>query len=99
MRDDAGPTPERVRQAVAEGWGTTPDALQSKRRTKDLTVPRQVAMFLIKELFDLPLVEIGRLFGGRDHSTVIHSIAKVEEDMTTDPAFRQRVESLRTALR
>ena len=92
-------TPERVRQKVAEAWGTTPEALQSKKRTKDLTVPRQVAMFLTRELFDLPLVEIGRLFGGRDHSTVIHSISKVEEEMAGDPAFRQRVETLRQSLR
>ena len=92
-------SPERVRARVAEAWGTTPEALQSKKRTKDLTVPRQVAMWLTRELFDLPLVEIGRLFGGRDHSTVIHSIGKVEEDMQADAAFRERVEQLRAALR
>ncbi len=92
-------TPERVRDRVAEAWNTSPEALQSKKRTKDLTVPRQVAMFLTRELFDMPLVEIGRLFGGRDHSTVIHSIAKVEEDMTTDAGFRQRVDAIRQSLR
>jgi chromosomal replication initiator protein len=96
---DAGATPDRVRQAVARAFNTTPEALQSKKRTKDLTVPRQVAMFLIKDLFDVSLVEIGRMFGGRDHSTVIHSIAKVEEEMSTDPAFRQRVEELRASFR
>jgi chromosomal replication initiator protein len=94
-----GLTPQKVRDRVAEAWGTTPDALQSKKRTKDLTIPRQVAMYLIKEMFDLALVEIGRLFGGRDHSTVIHSIAKVEEDMATDAAFRTRVGELRDSLR
>jgi chromosomal replication initiator protein len=96
---DGGATPERVRHAVAEAWGTTAEALQSKRRTKDLTVPRQVAMFLIKELFDQSLVEIGKLFGGRDHSTVIHSVAKVEEELRTDAAFRQRVEQIRATFR
>jgi len=99
-----GPTsdqlsPERLRQKVAEAWSTSSEALQSKKRTKDLTVPRQVAMWLTRELFDMPLVEIGRLFGGRDHSTVIHSIAKVEEDMTADPAFRQRVDQIRSSFR
>jgi chromosomal replication initiator protein len=94
-----GMTPERVREKVALAWGTTAEALQSKKRTKDLTVPRQVAMFLIKEAFDLPLVEVGRLFGGRDHSTVIHSIGKVEEDMAGDEAFRRRVEAVRGSLR
>ncbi|HEX8695629.1 MAG TPA: chromosomal replication initiator protein DnaA [Longimicrobium sp.] len=94
-----GPSPERVREKVAEAWGTTAEALQSKKRTKDLTVPRQVAMYLTRDLFDLPLVEIGRLFGGRDHSTVIHSIGKVEEDMAGDDAFRKRVEEIRRSLR
>jgi chromosomal replication initiator protein len=94
-----GLTPQKVRDKVAEAWGTTPDALQSKKRTKDLTIPRQVAMYLIKEMFDLALVEIGKLFGGRDHSTVIHSVAKVEEDMAADPAFRRRVGELRDSLR
>ena len=94
-----GLTPHRVRDKVAEAWGTTSEALQSKKRTKDLTIPRQVAMYLIKEMFDLALVEIGKLFGGRDHSTVIHSIDKVQEDMAADPAFRQRVEELRDGMR
>jgi chromosomal replication initiator protein len=91
-------TPEIVRRRVAEAWSTTAEALESKRRTKDLTVPRQVAMFLIKELLDLSLVEIGKVFGGRDHSTVIHSVDKVREEMRRDPAFRERVETIRTTL-
>jgi chromosomal replication initiator protein len=94
-----GLSPEQVREKVARAWGTTVEALQSKKRTKDLTIPRQVAMYLIKEAFDLALVEVGRLFGGRDHSTVIHSIAKVEEDMAADEGFRRRVQALRETLR
>ncbi|HEX9936381.1 MAG TPA: chromosomal replication initiator protein DnaA [Longimicrobium sp.] len=92
-------SPERIRERVAQAFNTTPEQLQSKKRTKDLTVPRQVAMYLTRELFDLPLVEIGKLFGGRDHSTVIHSIGKVEEDMAADPGFRQRVDQIRASLR
>jgi chromosomal replication initiator protein len=92
-------TPDLVRRRVAEAWGVTPDLLQSKKRTKNLTVPRQVAMYLIKEAFDLSLVEIGKLFGGRDHSTVIHSIGKVEEDMRADPDLRERIDAIRAALR
>ena len=92
-------TPERVRRRVAEEWGVTDEALQSKKRTKDLTVPRQVAMYLIKELFNLPLVEIGKRFGGRDHSTVIHSVGKVVEDLAADPEFRRRVDAVRAKLK
>lgn len=91
-------SPNLVRQRVAEAWGVSPEGLQSKRRTKDLTIPRQVAMYLIKEMFDLSLVDIGKLFGGRDHSTVIHSVTKVEEEMADDSTFRERVSGLRDSL-
>ncbi len=90
--------PDAVRARVAEAWGVSAEGLQSKKRTKDLTVPRQVAMYLIKDLFGLSLVEIGKMFGGRDHSTVIHSIDKVEEEMRTDEEFRARVEQARRSL-
>ena len=92
-------SPERIRETVAERWKVSADDLISKRRTKDLTVPRQVAMYLIKDLLDRPLVHIGALFGGRDHSTVIHSIRKVEEALGSDPDFRRRVEAVREELK
>ena len=91
-------TAEEIRSRTAEYWGTTVDALVSKRRTKTLTVPRQVAMYLIKTILDLPYTEIGYLFGGRDHSTVIHSVNKVEADMAADTEFRGRVLRLRDNL-
>ncbi len=91
-------TPERIRLRVAVAWSVSVDGLTSKKRTKELTVPRQVAMFLIRELLDVPLVEIGKLFGGRDHSTVIHSINKIEADLSRDSEFCARVDTLRSAL-
>ncbi len=91
-------TAESIREAVALAWGVTVDGLASKRRTKDLTVPRQVAMYLIRELLYLPLIEIGRLFGGRDHSTVIHSINKVQDELSSDDGFSARVASIRSSL-
>ena len=56
-------------------------------------------MYLIKELFSFSLIDIGRLFGGRDHSTVIHSIAKVEADLETDAELASRVANVRSQLR
>ena len=93
-----GTSAERIRSVVADHWNVREEALSSKRRTKDLTVPRQVAMYLIKDLLDYPLVQIGQLFGGRDHSTVIHSIRKVEETMASDSSFRRSIESVRDEL-
>jgi len=91
-------SPERVRELVARRWRVRPDALASQRRTKDVMVPRQVAMYLIKETLGISLSRIGQLFGGRDHSTVIHSIRKVEDSMRRDAAFRSLVEAAREEL-
>jgi chromosomal replication initiator protein len=98
MSPSAALTPARIREVVARQWGVKPEGLSSKRRTKDLTVPRQVAMFLIKEILDTPLVAIGEVFGGRDHSTVIHSIRKVEDTMEADTDFAARVAGTRELL-
>jgi chromosomal replication initiator protein len=94
---DEGPvlSPERIQDMVARRWRVKPEALASKRRTKDLMVPRQVAMYLIKETLGTSLVQIGEIFGGRDHSTVIHSIRKVQEEMARDPEFRKKVDEAR----
>lgn len=92
---DGGPvlSPERIRELVARRWRVRADALASKRRTKDITVPRQVAMYLMKEMLGMSLARIGEHFGGRDHSTVIHSIRKVEEQMRHDADFRGQVQA------
>ena len=84
-----------ILNAAAKLWGVEPKGLISKRRTRDVTVPRQVAMYLIKEILDPPLTRIGQAFGGRDHSTVIHSIRKVDRDLQADDDFAKRVSRLR----
>jgi chromosomal replication initiator protein len=87
-----------IQQVVAREWGVTPDGLRSKTRTKQLTTPRQVAMYLCRELLALQLVEIGNAFGGRDHSTVIHSLERVAEDMAGEAGFTDRVLKVRGML-
>ena len=94
----AVPSVDRVQEVVALRWGVTPEGLRSKARTKNLTVPRQVAMFLARDLLGMQLVEIGQAFGGRDHSTVIHSVAKVQTQLGDDRQFRERVDSARREL-
>ena len=102
--DDAGswghPTPsiDRVQEVVARRWGVTPEGLRSKARTKTLTIPRQVAMYLARDMLGMQLVEIGQAFGGRDHSTVIHSVDKVERQMMRDRSFKDRIELARQEL-
>ncbi len=92
------PTINRVQEVVARRWGVTPEGLRSKARIKTLTVPRQIAMYLARELLQMQLVEIGHAFGGRDHSTVIHSVDKVQRQMQHDRSFRERVEHARQEL-
>lgn len=91
-------TPERIQEVVANVWKVTPEGLRSKTRTKTLTVPRQAAMHLCRELLGLQLVEIGARFGGRDHSTVIHSLERVEDLLTNDSTFRERMDQARASL-
>jgi chromosomal replication initiator protein len=92
------PTIDKVQEVVAKRWGVTPEGLRSKARIKTLTVPRQIAMYLAREMLQMQLVEIGQSFGGRDHSTVIHSVDKVQQQLRSDRAFRERVESARQEL-
>jgi chromosomal replication initiator protein len=89
---------QAIQKAVAQEWGITPDGLKSKTRTKPLTVPRQAAMLLCRELLGLQLVEIGNAFGGRDHSTVIHSIERATQLSETDSSFQQRLNKVRIKL-
>jgi len=87
-----------IQQAVAKEWGVTVDGLRSKTRTKTLTTPRQIAMYLARELLATQLVEIGNAFGGRDHSTVIHSLEKVQQDVTQDADLKSRINRVRNSL-
>jgi chromosomal replication initiator protein len=87
-----------IQQTVAKEWGVTVDGLRSKTRTKTLTTPRQIAMYLVRELLSTQLVEIGNAFGGRDHSTVIHSLEKVQQSITQDPDLKTRINRIRNSL-
>ncbi len=87
-----------IQIAVAKEWGTTVDGLRSKTRTKALTVPRQIAMYLTRDLLGMQLVEIGAAFGGRDHSTVIHSLDKVTQMMENDHTTQDRIGQIRALL-
>jgi chromosomal replication initiator protein len=88
-----------IAQRVAAEWGVTPEALASKRRTKEVVEPRQVAMHLCREILGMTLTDIGAAFGGRDHSTVIHGLERVHAEMRFNPAFSARIRRLEEALR
>ena len=97
-KPQALPSIDKVQDVVARRWGVTTEGLRSKARIKSLTVPRQIAMYLAREVLNMQLVEIGQAFGGRDHSTVIHSVDKVQRQLARDRSFRDRVDSARAEL-
>ena len=87
-------TCEDVMDAVAAYYSVTVDDLKSPRRSRDVAVPRQIAMYIARELVGAPLTLIGDAFGGRDHSTVNHACQKVSGDMKTSPALTTLVSDL-----
>jgi len=79
---------------VAEEFGVALSELKAKRRNKNIVLPRQVAMYLSRELTDLSLPEIGHLFGGKDHTTVLHSYNKIKEDLNTNEILKNQIERI-----
>jgi chromosomal replication initiator protein len=84
-------TIEIIQKFVAEHYNLKLTELKSRNNSKSVAMPRQVAMYLCKSLTHASLPEIGRSFGGKHHSTVIHSIRKVEELRKTDPVFNSQI--------
>lgn len=87
-------TAEMIMKHVAQLFDIKVSDFRAKGRTRDVAVPRQIAMYLCDELTHLSLVEIGKKFGGRNHSTVIHACRKVKEDMESNSDLRNRVNLL-----
>lgn len=88
-----------VRDLVAAEWGVTPEALISKRRSRELLEPRQVGMLLCREMLGMTLSSTGEAFGGRDHTTVLNSLARIDAARRRDPALDTRIQAMREALR
>jgi chromosomal replication initiator protein len=89
---------EEIQQRVAEGYGISRAELVGSSRAATPLRARQVAIFLTRELTDLSLPQIGRLYGGRDHSTVLNSLRRVEAGLADDPQLAERVQDLRGAI-
>ena len=83
-----------VMEIVADQFDVTIDQLKSKKRTQDLALARQVAMYLAREKVGASLNQIGRAFGKRDHSTVSHAIQKIQRIYNEDPKFKGRIKDL-----
>jgi chromosomal replication initiator protein len=89
---------EEIQKKVAEHYTMRLADMYSDRRSRAVARPRQVAMYLAKKLTDKSLPEIGKKFGGRDHTTVMHAVRKVDDLIAEDPSFAEDVELLRRML-
>ncbi len=88
-------TPQRIVRAVADYYGVNLDQLRSSKRDRAIVVPRQIAMFLIREETDISLLRIGAELGGRDHSTVLHACDKIARELAENDEMRREISAVR----
>ena len=90
--------PERIRSTVANHYKIKIADMDSPKRNAEITLPRQIAMYLCRETTDLSFPKIGKLFGNRHYSTVIHAIEKIENDLLYDDDLRENIEAIKAKL-
>jgi chromosomal replication initiator protein len=90
--------PERIRSTVANHYKIKIADMDSPKRNAEITLPRQVAMYLCRETTDLSLPKIGKLFGNRHYSTVIHAVEKIEDELKHDEELRENIETIKVKL-
>ena len=91
-------TVENIIERTADNFGLEPEAVLSKKRTQEIALTRQVAMYLCRILTDLSLPKIGEIFGGRDHTTVLHAFKKIDTLVSGDADFKNRVELIKNSI-
>lgn len=92
-------TIQDIQRVVGEQFGVKLEDFSAKKRTKSIAFPRQIAMYLSRELTDFSLPKIGEEFGGRDHTTVIHAHEKISNLIKTDPQFQKQIQELENKLK
>jgi len=91
-------TIESIQRVVAENFGMRVIDLKQKNNSRNVVVPRQIAMYLAKQMTEASLPEIGRQFGNKHHTTVMHSIAKIDELRRTDKDLHRTLNKLQEQL-
>ncbi len=91
-------TADRILDQVCKYFSLTKDSLVGKKKNKEVVEPRQIAMYLICELLDLPLTSIGQLFGGRDHTTVIHAREKITNEIRENKRIKVMVDDIKNII-
>lgn len=99
QRDSRKITPELIIDFVAKRYNIEPADILSKKRNQEITAPRQIAIYICREMTDLSTTNIGKAFGDRDHTTIMHSCEKIEKLTRDDFSFKKRVEELMDLIR
>ena len=84
-------TPDLIQEIVARHYNIRVEDIQGNKKPKNIAFPRQVSMYLCRKLLDISLPKIGDSFGGRDHTTVIHAISKIEKQMENDTELKKTI--------
>ena len=92
-------TPEKIKKKVANYYNIKVSDLESAKKTNNIAFPRQVAMYLIREMTDKSLPQIGRFFGNRHHTTVKYACEKIEEDIKSDETLKNVIENLKEEIK
>ena len=87
-------TPDVIKKEVAKYFGVKVSDMESEKRAKNIAFPRQIAIYLIREHTNYSLPQMGRLFGGRDHTTIRHSYEKIAEEIKTDRELQDIVDTI-----
>ena len=96
--NNSQPTPvtvDKIIEEVARTYGgITPEDIRSQKRNANISKARQVSMYIVREITQMSMVEIGQTFGGRDHSTVVYAVRQVEKDLKKDPHTKAMVDDI-----
>ena len=87
-------TIEKIINEVARTLGVSPQDIKSSKRSASISNARQISMYIVREITQLPLVTIGDHFGGRDHSTIVYALQQVEKNLTKDQKTKAMVEDI-----
>ena len=87
-------TIEKIIEEVARTFGTTADDIRSSKRSSNISNARQIAIYIVREITQLPYDSIGKEFGGRDHSTVVYAMQQIDKKIQKDPKMKATVDDI-----
>ena len=95
QNSSTSPTPEKIKTIVSRYFKIKVSDMESSKRTNSVAFPRQIAMYLCREVTDYSLPKIGNLFGGRHYTTVMHACDKIADEMKTNESVREIIDILK----